>query len=260
MKLFALARNELARLILRFDVPSGRGRPRKVSNIEVLDRVFYLCRTGCQWSELPCPRDVHYKTVFHRFRLWSKHRVFEDAFYNLSTVYRQTVQLPLIADTSYVKNVRGRDVLGKNHTDRGRRATKVSLLSDAHSVPIAFAFHTGNKNDCMTLSHLLDVAKRKTGGPLTPHQELYADKGYDSQRCRNACIRHNLQPLIPHRGTNETWSPVRCAVEVTFGRLDNFRRVIVRYDSLIKNFKSLHYLAALHLVVNALTKQSRILA
>jgi len=34
-------------------------------------------------------------------------------------------------DTSFVKNVHGRDVLGRNPTDRGRNATKVSMLTDA---------------------------------------------------------------------------------------------------------------------------------
>ena len=37
----------------------------------------------------------------------------------------------VVVDTSFVKNVHGRDVLGRNPTDRGRNATKVSMLTDA---------------------------------------------------------------------------------------------------------------------------------
>ena len=247
------ARNELARLAIAIDVPNTCGRPRKLTTIDAIDRIFHVCRTGCQWAELPCPPRVSYKTVYHRFNMLSRQRIFEDAFYNLSTAYRiANPMLPLVADTSYIKNVCGRDVIGRNHTDRGRLATKASLLSDSRSVPIAFAFHKGNRNDCNTLSHLLDTAARKTRHNLGAHRLLYADKGYDSQACRNSCIRHGLIPRIPRRMTDETWSSVRCAVEVTFGRLDRFRRIIVRYDFGIRTFKSFHYLASLCLVARAL--------
>ena len=67
-------------------------------------------------------------------------RLFEDAFYNLSRTYTTNNIYPIIADTSYVKNVSGRDVIGRNHTDRGRMATKVSMLKlvakNAHSFSI----------------------------------------------------------------------------------------------------------------------------
>ena len=75
------ARNSIARLVYRVDAPKSIGRPRVASTTFVLDRVLYLCRTGCQWAHLPLPDFVSYKTIYHRFRIWAKHRVFEDAFY-----------------------------------------------------------------------------------------------------------------------------------------------------------------------------------
>ena len=44
-----------------------------------------------------------------------------NAFYRLATAYRAQYQYPLIADTSYVKNIFGKDVKGANATDRGRK-------------------------------------------------------------------------------------------------------------------------------------------
>jgi transposase len=174
-------------------------------------------------------------------------RVFEDGFYNLVSTYTARHKLPLIADTSYVKNVHGRDVLGRNHTDRGRNATKVSLISDSRSVPIALAFHRGNRNDCRTLAHILAVAARKSCC-IEDHRSLHADKGYDSTACRNACRRFGLDAFIPRKGTSESWNDVRYAVEVSFSRFDKFRRIILRYDFSITSFKSFHFLAAACLV------------
>jgi putative transposase len=243
--LISRARNELLRLVLLIDKPLPGGRPRILSSTQLLDKILYICRTGCQWSFLPMECKGSYKTVYHYFRLWSKYRVFEDAFYNLATTYRQQHQYSLIVDSSFVKNVYGRQVCGRNYADRGRKATKVSLLCDAKGIPLTLAFHAGNKNDVVTMRHLLDTAKRKTKLPLSSHSELYADKGYDSRTNREICHRHGLIARIPHRGTVEGWSDTRYMVEVVFGRLDKYRRIIMRYDASICSFKSFHYIACL---------------
>ena len=150
-------------------------------------KIFYVARTGCQWSNITPPRNVSYKTVFARFANWSKIGVFETAFSGLAKLAgdrasrRRSV---LCTDTSYVKNIQGRGpTLGRNHTDRGRKATKVSVLTDDKGIPLHFCFHPANKNDCTLLRHLLDSASRCIG-PLGRFQSLYADKGYDSQTCR----------------------------------------------------------------------------
>ena len=49
--------------------PKRRGRPRLHSPREILDAVFYVLKSGCQWRMLP--RDFPpWKTVFHYFRAW----------------------------------------------------------------------------------------------------------------------------------------------------------------------------------------------
>jgi hypothetical protein len=70
------------------------------------------------------------KTVYHHFNRWSKQRVFKRAFEDLRSKYLTLPRKALIADCSFVKNIYGRCVVGRNPTDRGRKATKVSLLAD----------------------------------------------------------------------------------------------------------------------------------
>jgi transposase len=49
--------------------PKWRGRPRLHSPREILNAVFYVLKTGCQWRMLP--REFPpWKTVFHYFRAW----------------------------------------------------------------------------------------------------------------------------------------------------------------------------------------------
>ena len=49
--------------------PKGHGRPRTHSLREILNAVFYLLKSGCQWRLLPhdFPR---WPTVYHYFRIW----------------------------------------------------------------------------------------------------------------------------------------------------------------------------------------------
>jgi transposase len=49
--------------------PKAHGRPRVHSPREILDAVFYVLKSGCQWRLLPhdFPR---WPTVYHYFRTW----------------------------------------------------------------------------------------------------------------------------------------------------------------------------------------------
>jgi transposase len=132
---------------------------------------------------------------------------------------------------------------------QGRRATKVSLMTDSCGTPLCSVFHKANKHDSQTLKHLLSTATRKTGGVVSHYDELLADKGYDSRDCRLTCATFGLRASISQRRTREG-DKRRYVVEQTFGILDQFRRIRVRYDALISHFKSFHYLAMIHIIGN----------
>ena len=111
--------------------------------------------------------------AFSHFNLWSKARIFENVFYE-TVKGRAPIGGALAVDTSFVKNVFGKEkkqsffvrqsraVTGRNPTDRGRKATKVSLLTDHRGTPLCSVFHKANKSDILTLKHLLDTSSRKT--------------------------------------------------------------------------------------------------
>ena len=268
----------------RINLPPDRnhvGRPRKLSNDKAIESIFFVLETGCQWRNLPMSHDVRWQTVYDRFRLWSDNSIFEHAFNDLVKWYLKVspkVQRGskdvLCVDTTYVKNVFGRrgEILGRNCTDRGRLATKVSMACDSNGTPMCFKFHPGNRNDIKTLGHLLDEGARKLKGVHFPRQfsTLYADRGYDSAKCRSIASGYNLDTVIPTRrrrgqqhdnhprripGVVEEHEATRYVVEQTFGIFDLFRRLKVRYDGLATSFKSFHFLAAGVIVGQRIEKQ-----
>src|SRR5438045_8719567 len=70
--------------------PYGEGgRPRTHSWRTILNGIFYLVRTGCQWPMLP--KDFpKWKTVYHYFRLWKLDGTWEKLHSTLHHAARNT--------------------------------------------------------------------------------------------------------------------------------------------------------------------------
>ena len=54
-----------------FPKPNQKGRPREHSFRELLNAVFYVLKTGCQWRNVPADF-ARWGTVYHYFRLWKR--------------------------------------------------------------------------------------------------------------------------------------------------------------------------------------------
>jgi putative transposase len=57
-------------------IPAAKtgGRPRTVAMREVLNGIFYVLKTGCQWGNLPGDFPAS-GTVYHYFNTWRKNKV-----------------------------------------------------------------------------------------------------------------------------------------------------------------------------------------
>lgn len=93
---------------------------------------------------------------------------------------------------------------------------------------------------------------RERGRPRTRPGELVADKGYDSQEFRQSLRRRGIHPCIPERpgrkprrgrkpnlvGYRQRWK-----VERTFAWMGNFRRLLVRQERILGNYRSFFLIA-----------------
>ena len=85
---------------------------------------------------------------------------------------------------------KGGEETGPNPTDRGRPGTKHHLLVDRNGIPLAALISPANWHDSRMLEPLLDAVrpvKGLWGRPRKRPEKLHGDKGYDFDRCRNAC-------------------------------------------------------------------------
>ena len=64
-----------------------------------------------------------------------------------------------------------------------------------------------------------------------------------AKRAGRRAFRMDYSHIFREEVPPAVWGGIRIAVEIAIGRIDKFRRVILRSDSHIRNFKSFHYLA-----------------
>jgi transposase len=223
-----------------------RGRKRKMNTAQLLDRIFYICQTGCQWSHLPV-EGASYKTTT-TLLCGQRHGYLKTCSIHLHRLYLRLEVVPWFLIRVLSKMCM--DVTCSARTQQIEVAKLLSLLTDSRGTPLCAVLHRANKNDSLTLKHTLETFKRKVPSHAN-FSSLLADKGYDAAHCRSACECHNLTPCIPRRRTKEIYGG-RYVVEQTFGLLDQFRRVRVRYEKLARNFKSMHFLALSAIVARRL--------
>lgn len=132
---------------------------------------------------------------------------------------------------------------------KGKGST-VHLLTEGNGLPMAFLVTAANVAEVGVGTQVVDRV-RVPGARGRPRQRpisLAADKGYDSAEFRRQLRRRRIQPSIPHRQwpdrrrrpgrppkVHET-SKSRWKVKRSHGWLDNWRRLVTRYDWYTQNY------------------------
>ena len=219
-----------------------RGRPRLLTFDDAYDDILKVLKTGMQWRQLQ-PRVASHITVFKTMQSWVQRNIFQTAYQRLLKLYnrRRRPKYHCI-DSSFVKNIYGRDVVGRNPTDRGRRATKLSVIVDDLGVPFSLIALPANRSDQISLQPTIESML------CTPIHglELYADKGYDSNSNRRFCTAKGLcDRIFKRRTTNGRRTHAkRGVIERYFSWHDKCRRLIVRYEQKANTYLAFTFLHA----------------
>ena len=129
----------------------------------------------------------------------------------------------------------GGEKTGPNPTDRAKAGTKHHVITDAQGIPLAATLTGANAHDVSQLLPVVDAIppiRGLRGRPRRRPQQLYADRGYDSQAHRQALRDRSIQPWIAHRFTEHGsgLGRYRWVVERTLSWLHQFRRLRIRFE------------------------------
>jgi putative transposase len=139
---------------------------------------------------------------------------------------------------------------GPNPTDRSKRGTKRSLLVDGRGVPLGVAVAGANCVDFQLLQETL--ASMPEDCPLAPEdveQGLWLDKGYDFDEVHGQVRRNGYVPhIVPRDAERQLLQKIpgyrarRWPVERTISWMNRFRRILVRWEKKVTNYKAMVHL------------------
>jgi len=140
--------------------------------------------------------------------------------------------------------------VGKNPTDRGKKGTKKSLLTEADGGPLGAVIAGANVPDFKLLDETIRAVVVERPDPEEVEQHLGLDAGFDNEPTREVVEAHgyvgHIRPARegprpkrrPGRREARRW-----VVERTLGWLSKCRGVLVRYEKKAVNYLGLIQLA-----------------
>ena len=218
--------------------PKG-GRPR-IGHRVALKVIWFVLVTGCRWEDVPHEMGCSGRTAHRRLRAWEELGIWDRLHADLLRLLRRAGKLDpdtAVVDSVFVRAFGGGEETGPSPVDRRKKGSKHTLLVDRHGVPLALRTAGANASDHKQIIPLvLDFPKvgGKPGSPKELPDELYADRGYDSDGTRWLLAWLGIEPHIARRKTphGSGLGKVRWVVERTISWLKGLRRMRIRYDRL----------------------------
>lgn len=240
-----------------FPKPRRTGRPRKHRQRELLNAIFYLTKTGCQWRNLP-ESFAPWRTVYHYFRLWKHTGLLEAIHGHLREQVRLVAErkrLPSagIIDSQSVKSTECSDERGY---DAGKKVNgrKRHLLVDTMGLILLAMVLPANIQDRDGARQLLTAFFGRPSRRRVKH--IWADGGYAGALVDWARQVWRCTVEIVKRSDLHTFRvlPRRWVVERTFGWLGRYRRLSRDYERQAQTGEVMVYLAMSRLMLKRLTK------
>ena len=237
--------------------PLGCHRPR-VDDRKAMDAIFFVLRTGCQWNALNKTKICSSSSAHRRFQEWVEADVFV-ALWEQGLVDYDTLQgldwAWLAMAGAMTKAPLGGKKVGKNPTDRGKIGTKRSVLTDGRGVPIGLAVEGANRNDFkLTRATIESIAVERPDPTPDAPQGMCLDKGYDYDEVRDLLDEFGFTAHIRARGEEAQalkheagFKARRWVVERTHSWMNRFRRVLIRGDKKVCNYRGFLHLACAYI-------------
>jgi putative transposase len=232
------------------------GRPRKTDLRDVVDAIFYILRTGCQWRYLP--KDFPPKsTVWRYFDEWRHNGTF-DTIHDLLRRKVRSVEKPYSprtsasVDSQSVDTTSGGEQRGRDNA-KNVDGRKRHIVVDSMGLLLAVLVTAADVDDAKAAAELFT---RLEGQPMGRVKHMYADTKYHNFTLYE-WVEKNVGwalTIVRRPKGAEGWVllPIRWTVERTFAWLGKCRRLSKDRERSVLSSETFVRLAMIHLMLNRL--------
>jgi putative transposase len=232
-------------------LPSKIGRPRLYALREILNAIFYLVHTGCQWRELPhdFPK---WASVYYYFRKWKQDETWFLIKQAIHTDLRQdqgknAEPSAAMIDSQSVKASQMADTRGfdGNKKVKGR---KRHMVTDTLGFPLIVKVHDANLSDGkQSISIFQTLFLWFASIKLVWADAAYRGDLADYLWCAFQC-RLEIAPTLKAKGFQVV--PKRWIIERTFGWFQWDRRLMIDYERQAQSAETMVYIASIRKMLN----------
>ena len=235
---------------------------------EIVNAIFYRLKTGCQWRYLPTKeffsdKTISWNSVYHHFNKWTNADCWTKIWINILKENLKYLDLSSIElDGSHTPAKNGGEAIGYQK----RKSCKTSnslFITDNQGVILSMSMpQEGQHHDLYEIQVLFEemCTMLKEAGIDLKGLFLNADPGFDSVAFKKICeteeIILNVKPNsrnsskkeqeLSSLGTHifdEELYKKRSVIEHANAWIDGFKALLVRFECLVKNWISLHFMA-----------------
>jgi len=248
---------EWAIIAAHLPAPSTRGRPRTTILRDVVDAIFYLAQSGCQWRLLP--KDFPpFTTVQGYFYRWRDDGTWQTVNHHLMMQAREAAGRDASPSAGVIdsQSVRTTEAGGPRGYDAGKKikGRKRHLLTDTTGLPVAVLVHEADIQDRDGGPALLESIRSLC--PWLRH--IFADGGYAGEKFAAALVPLGdwTVEIIKRSDTAKGFVllPRRWVVERTIAWLNRNRRLAKDFEALISTSTAWLMIASVKLIMRRLAR------
>jgi putative transposase len=253
-----------------------RTRPRKYSELDLLNSILYVLNNGIKWREIP-PDFPPWSSVYKYFRKLTVLKILDFIQLKLNRFFSKGLAVPmkhlLITDSQSVRctnmlieKAKGRD---GNKKIKGLKRFVLCTVNGTVEKVFTTPANTSEKTGLLTgiTRYYYTKARNKQ------FKCILADKGFESKPLQNRLqylgftlysmkstkrlkntTEYDIQQNNLHNYQNKQISKLRWVVEQVFAHLDNHRRIIICYERTTQSHEAFVKLASIRLMVRKLRK------